>query len=76
MSTFATRSEAEGAIGHLRTVLERLPVAGSPELARVLGGAEALAGLLRSTDLVDPGQAAGTIRHREIHGLEPLEVTR
>jgi len=53
---------------------QRLPVGGGQDLAGVVGAHAAFAAAIRSTALVDPIDAVGTDRYRQVHGLPALSI--
>lgn len=76
MSTFATKAEALAACHALRETLGRLPGASSAEMEYVTAAVQHVEQALGAFAEVDPADAGGTHRYREVHGLPAIEGTR
>ena len=70
MTSFSSKMDAEGPLAAVLDVIERLPAGGQDHLANAAGAVSALRGAIQA---VEPSEASGTSRYRQVHGLEPLE---
>jgi len=73
MPAFSTRAEALETLGAVRDCAERLPVAGMYDLEVVSAAITRLSYVIGSAPLVDPHEAAGAHRYRQVHQLQPIE---
>jgi hypothetical protein len=73
MTSFSSKMDAEGPLAAVLDVIERLPAGGQDHLANAAGAVSALRGAIQAVPVVEPSEASGTSRYRQVHGLEPLE---